>query len=218
MVCAKIAHVTDYVAPHWGSAALVVIDVQQDFLDDGDSPIPGTSDVLPQLTALVQAFRAASRPIVHVVRLYEPGGSDIDLIRRDAVEQGLRVVAPGSDGAQIPQQLLPAPTTLMPETLLSGEFQHVGAHEVIMFKPRWSAFHRTNLAQQLADWDVDTVVIAGCNLPNCPRATLFDASERDFRAVLVHDAVSQTTDERLTDLEKIGIVLTSADAVIDALS
>ena len=30
---------------------------------------------------------------------------------------------------------------------------------------------------------VDTIVVAGCNLPNCPRATLFEASERDFRTV-----------------------------------
>lgn len=51
-----------------------------------------------------------------------------------------------------------------------------------------------------------TVVVAGCNLPNCPRATLFDASERDFRTVLVTDAVSGVTVERLADLERIGVV------------
>lgn len=50
-----------------------------------------------------------------------------------------------------------------------------------------------------------TVVVAGCNLPNCPRATLFDASERDFRTVLVADAVSQASDERMADLRGIGV-------------
>ena len=69
-----------------------------------------------------------------------------------------------------------------------------------MFKPRWSAFYRTRLDQHLRDGAVTTVVVAGCNLPNCPRATLFDASERDYRAVLVRDATSQVTDERLQDL------------------
>jgi nicotinamidase-related amidase len=82
-----------------------------------------------------------------------------------------------------------------------------------MFKPRWSAFYRTGLDQHLRDRDVTTVVVAGCNLPNCPRATLFDASERDYRAVLVQDATSQVTDERLQDLALIGVTVTDAATV-----
>ncbi len=74
-----------------------------------------------------------------------------------------------------------------------------------MFKPRWSAFYRTGVEEWLRDNDCDTVVIAGCNLPNCPRATLFDASARDFRGVLVTDAVSQASSERVADLRAIGI-------------
>ena len=81
-----------------------------------------------------------------------------------------------------------------------------------MFKPRWSAFYRTALEEHLHDLAVNTVVVAGCNLPNCPRATLFDASERDFRAALVTDATSQVTPERLADLALIGVeTLTTAD-------
>lgn len=81
-----------------------------------------------------------------------------------------------------------------------------------MFKPRWSAFYRTSLDEHLRDLGVNTVVVAGCNLPNCPRATLFDASERDYRAVLVTDATSQVTPERLADLALIGVgALNTAD-------
>ena len=65
---------------------------------------------------------------------------------------------------------------------------------------------------------VDTVVVAGCNLPNCPRATLFDASERDYRTVLVADATSQVTAGRLADLELIGTRLRSVDDVVRGLS
>ncbi|WP_229123695.1 isochorismatase family protein [Enemella evansiae] len=64
---------------------------------------------------------------------------------------------------------------------------------------------------------LDTIVVAGCNLPNCPRATLFDATERDFRSVLVVDAVSQLSDERLTDLEAIGVRLLQTRHVVDQL-
>ena len=84
---------------------------------------------------------------------------------------------------------------------------------MILYKPRWSAFHRTRLDDHLRDLDVTTVVVAGCNLPNCPRATLFDASERDYRTVLVTDATSQTTTERLDDLALIGVILAEVDEV-----
>jgi nicotinamidase-related amidase len=147
------------------------------------------------------------------VRLYEPGGSDVDLVRRSAIEAGAAVVAPGSAGSQIPAEVAGGAALDAPR-LLRGEAQPIGEREVIVFKPRWSAFHRTSLEAWLCEQDIDTVVVAGCNLPNCPRATLFDASERDFRTVLVEDAVSQVTPERLADLAALGVqVLTSGAAV-----
>jgi nicotinamidase-related amidase len=82
-----------------------------------------------------------------------------------------------------------------------------------MFKPRWSAFYRTDLDRHLHDLAVTTVVVAGCNLPNCPRATLFDASERDYRSVLVTDATSQATPQRLHDLELIGVHLATSTVI-----
>jgi nicotinamidase-related amidase len=209
---------TDYTSPKWDSAALVVIDVQRDFLDEGSWTIPGTSDVLPQLTSLVEAFRKARRPIVHVVRFYEPGGSDVDLLRRDTIEGGTKMAAPGTDGAEIAAGLLPDDSQLDAEHLLSGKPQIVTDDEVVLFKPRWSAFFRTDLESWLRVRNVDTVVVAGCNLPNCPRATLFDASERDFRTVLVTDAVSQITEERVADVQRIGVELRTTAEAVDSLT
>jgi nicotinamidase-related amidase len=209
---------TDYTAPQWSRSALVIIDVQADFLDGGASPIPGTLEALDAMADTIAAFRRAGRPIVHVIRLYEPGGSDVDLPRRALVESGAALVAPRSAGSQIPSALLGQPVELDPDVLLAGEPQVVGDDEIILFKPRWSAFHRTPLDAWLRERDVTTVVVAGCNLPNCPRASLFDASERDFRAVLVTDAVSQVTEERLEDLRRIGVNLLASGEVEMALA
>ena len=203
-----------YTEPNWGSSALVVIDLQYDFIEGGASPIPGTAAVVPYVVNLAAAFRAADRPIAHVVRLYEPGGSDVDLPRREAVENGARIVAPGSDGAQIPTEVVAHANHLEANRLLAGDVQQLGEREVIFFKPRWSAFHRTELESWLRKQGCDTVLVAGCNLPNCPRATLFDASERDFRTALATDAVSQTTEERLADLERIGVQLLLTDQIL----
>lgn len=203
----------DHTSLDWGSAALVVIDVQNDFVN-GAMPVPGTAAVLPRLSRLLDAFRRAGMPIVHAVRLYEPGSSDVDPVRREAIEQGARIVAPGTRGAQIPRAVTGRPVTLDTARLLAGEPQAVSATEVILHKPRWSAFHRTGLQAWLSDRDVTSVLVAGCNLPNCPRATLFDATERDLRAGVVTDAVSQTSPERLADLALIGVQQVTVDDVL----
>ena len=95
----------DLTAPHFDSSALLVIDVQVDFLDEGAWTIAGTSDRLARIAALAAAYRSVARPIVHVVRPYD--GDDVDLVRRTALREGAQMVRPGSPGAQIAPQLLP---------------------------------------------------------------------------------------------------------------
>lgn len=202
-----------FTAPHFESSALLVIDTQVDFLDGGASPIAGTSDRLPEMTRLIEAYRSTGRPIVHVIRLYN--GDDIDLVRRAAIQQGAPIVRPGSAGAQIAPALLPDPDVeLDSDALLAGGLQQVGKNEVVMWKPRWSAFYRTPLDDNLRNLGVDTVVVAGCNFPNCPRATIFDASERDYRIVVAQDATSQVTPDRLADAVELGVCAMSTEAVL----
>jgi nicotinamidase-related amidase len=81
----------------------------------------------------------------------------------------------------------------------------VGSDEHVVFKPRWNAFFGTRLDEWLRGRCVDTVVVAGCNFPNCPRGTLFGASERDYRAVAVSDAISQWTPTAAAELAGIGV-------------
>jgi len=49
--------------------------------------------------------------------------------------------------------------------------------EWIMYKPRWGAYYNTILEKYLHNIGVNTVVVGGCNFPNCPRATIYEASE-----------------------------------------
>lgn len=46
---------TDYITPRWDRSALVVIDLQRDFLDDGQAAIQGTTGVVPNVASLVKA-------------------------------------------------------------------------------------------------------------------------------------------------------------------
>jgi nicotinamidase-related amidase len=80
-----------------------------------------------------------------------------------------------------------------------------------MYKPRWGAFYATSLENHLRALDVDAVVICGCNFPNCPRTTIYEASERDFRITFVPDATSAVYDRGLEELRGIGVTIRDAN-------
>jgi nicotinamidase-related amidase len=61
-------------------------------------------------------------------------------------------------------------------------------------------------------------VFAGCNLPNCPRASIVEAHERDFRVVLVTDAVSQVSEQGLREVAGLGTVLMSTAETVEAVT
>lgn len=205
-----------YLSPEFAAAALLTVDTQRDALDGGAIEIAGTSQALPEMQGLVEAFRSAQRPIVHVVRLYRPDGENVDLCRRSLVEGGAQVLAPGTHGAELALELLPDDCfTLDSGLLLSGGIQALGPREAVVYKPRWSAFFDTPLEAHLRDLGVSTLVFAGCNFPNCPRASIYDASCRDFRLVLAEDAVSGLRERDRAELENIGVSLLRSAAIVE---
>ncbi|HEV7452704.1 MAG TPA: isochorismatase family cysteine hydrolase [Pseudonocardiaceae bacterium] len=206
-----------HIAPDLGRSALVIIDTQVDFVDGGACPIPGTTQILPNIAHLLAAYRDAALPIVHVIRLYD--GDDVDLPRRAAIAAGAPIVRPGAVGSQIaPELRLAGAPDLDAPTLIAGHLQNLGPHEVAVWKPRWSAFHRTALNQHLADRGVHTIVFAGCNYPNCPRASIYDASERDYRVLIASDAISGVEDHHLEEAGLIGAIHASSDSIIHMLA
>lgn len=80
-----------------------------------------------------------------------------------------------------------------------------------MYKPRWGAFYNTPLIVHLDALGVGSVVVCGCNFPNCPRATLYEASERDLRIGLITDATSGLYARARSELQAIGTTLLEAD-------
>jgi nicotinamidase-related amidase len=203
-----------WTAPQWDRVALLTIDTQADFIEGGATPVPGTAAVLPAIAGLTAAFRRANAPIIHVVRLYPD--DDVDLVRRSLLASGAPVVRPGSPGSQpAPAILPPGAPELDPDQLLRGEFQPLGPGEWAMWKPRWGAFHRTALEAFLRARGITTVAIAGCNYPNCPRAAVFGASERDLRIVVAADAISGVDDRHLAEAARLGATHAPA-AVIEA--
>jgi nicotinamidase-related amidase len=170
------------------------------------------------MRALAEAFRRAGQPIVHVVRLYRADGANVDPCRRKNVEEGGQVLTPGTPGSQLASPVLPNPNlTLDDELLLSGGVQAVGPLESAIYKPRWGAFYETPLEEHLRELGVTTLVFCGCNFPNCPRTSIYEASERDFRMVVARDAVSGLYERGERELVGIGVHMLSSAEVVEQL-
>ena len=207
-----------YTDPEWSKSALITIDTQCDTLDGQPFEVPGTSTILPRIEALLNIYRKADMPIIHIVRIYKEDGSNVDLCRRDLIEGGTKFMLAGSPGSQLALELLPrGGIELDTELLLSGGIQRLNPNEVVIYKPRWGAFYNTPLEQYLRKLGISTLVFSGCNFPNCPRTSIYEASERDFRVVLVEDAISGLYEQGRRELCNIGVELFSVKQVIDAV-
>ena len=57
---------------------------------------------------LVQVYKDQGYRIIHVIRLYRAYGSNVDICCRRDIEDGKQVVIPGSDGAEIMDELKPS--------------------------------------------------------------------------------------------------------------
>ncbi|WP_342744740.1 cysteine hydrolase family protein [Mycolicibacterium vulneris] len=142
-------------------------------------------------------------------------GSNAEPVRKDLVVGLTPMLRPGTPGRLLAPGIAPDPTAQFDdELLLSGQAQQLADQEIVLYKPRWGAFFATTLEDHLRENHVDTVVIAGCNYPNCPRTSIYEASERDYRVVLVEDAVSGLYDRGRTEMINIGVTLHRAESVI----
>lgn len=208
-----------YTSPDFQHAALITIDVQNDTLDGQPFEVPGASASLPKMQRLLEIFRARNFPIVHIVRIYRSDGSNVDLCRRQAVEQGAALFLADSNGCQLPLELLPQPGTRLDcQLLLTGQIQAIGSNEVIIYKSRWGAFFQTPLEKHLDALNINTLVFMGVNFPNCPRTSIYEAGERDFKIVGVRDALAGLYPAGEQEMKNIGVRLMTVQEVIDSIS
>jgi nicotinamidase-related amidase len=106
----------------------------------------------------------------------------------------------------------------IPSAFWRGEVQELAPDEVVIYKPRWGAFYNTPLEAHLRRLDVSSLAFCGCNFPNCPRTSIYEASERDFRVVVVENAVSGLYDRGRDELRAIGATLMTGEEIAEAVA
>lgn len=205
-----------YTYPDYNNCAVVTIDTQNDFsLPGAVAEIAGTVNVLPHMKLILDACRSRDIPIFHVIRLYKEDGSNVDICRRELIETGVRIVTPGSTGADLVEMISPKNSIQLDDKeLLQGTIQLIADNEWVMYKPRWGAFYQTNLEAFLRVKNIDTLIFIGCNFPNCPRTSIYQASERDFKVVMIEDAISGVYDKGIHEMRNIGVKVTSTEELI----
>ncbi|MFE6795910.1 cysteine hydrolase family protein [Paenibacillus chitinolyticus] len=209
-----------YIQPNLVTSALLTIDTQNDFsLPGAPAEIPGTSEVLPVMGRLLEQCRAHGIPVIHVIRIYERDGSNADLCRKAMIEAGAAIAAPGTWGADLADAIKPPHAEeLRFEALLGGEIQAIGEREWVVYKSRWGAFYNTQLEDFLKERGIDTLIFTGCNFPNCPRTSMYEASERDFKAIMVEDAISGVYEKGKEEIRNIGISIYDSASLIRDLN
>jgi len=207
-----------YTKPDYENAALLTIDMQIDFLHPDGEDRYDRKRAVNAAARLARLFRQTGRPVVHIVRLYMEDGSNADLCRREELELGkLRRVLPDSEGAKVVESILEQDCDLDTDLLLRGEFQQINDNEYIIYKPRFGAFYDTPLDELLTVKGVNTIVFTGFNFPNCPRSSIYEASERDYRIVFAEDGISNMYSRGMAELEAIGAVKFSSGALMEEI-
>lgn len=208
-----------YVHPDFTRCVVITIDTQNDFsLPGAVAEIKGTYEVLPQMKKLLYLCRTMGIPIIHVIRLYKDDGSNADICRRARIEAGTAIVRPDSFGADLVEDIKPIETVhFNHHSLLEGNIESIGHQEWVMYKPRWGAFYQTLLEKFLQEHDLDTLIFIGCNFPNCPRTSMYEASERDFKIAMVQDAMSGVYPKGLEEIRNIGAAVYTTDEILQEL-
>jgi nicotinamidase-related amidase len=167
-------------------SALVIIDMQRDFCDDGGYAAQAGLDTarlagtIGNIRLLLDAARSASLLVVHTREGHLPDLSDCPpakLARSIAAGAPIgqrgpmgRLLERGEYGHDIIDQLGPQPG------------------EPVIDKPGYGAFHRTGLEALLQSRAIQTLILCGVTTEVCVHSTLREAVDRGFSCITVGDA------------------------------
>jgi nicotinamidase-related amidase len=157
-----------------GRAALLVIDVQKDFVK------PPMQPMVDALAALIAKARAADVFVVYVQNFVMRNGmshTPAEFVRRGNVGLAMDVTVDGTKGQEFVDDIAPQ------------------ANDPVIRKLRLDSFYGTNLDTLLRARKIETVLITGVATHGCVTGTSYAAQARDFNVVVVKDCVATWSDE-----------------------
>lgn len=155
----------------WGdSPAILVVDLTRQFSDD-DWPLGRSDTGDPAVEANARLLAVARERDVPVVYMKGLGPDDLLELDSDRISKSTGHFDP-EVGNTIRREIAPRDD------------------DVVIQKPRRSAFFGTRLESLFNEHDIDTVVVTGMVTSGCIRATVVDAFERDYRVIVPVECVA----------------------------
>jgi len=170
-----------------GRTALVMIDMQRDFVEPGGfgaslgNDLAPVAAMVPTALALLEWARTLGLHIVHTKECHRPDLSDCPPAKRTRGNPTLRIGDPGPMGrllidGEAGSDFIPALRPLPGETVLP--------------KPGKGAFHATALGEILHNWGTTHLILAGVTTEVCVQTTMREANDRGYDCLLVEDATA----------------------------
>jgi nicotinamidase-related amidase len=166
------------------STALVIIDMQRDFVEHGGfgeslgNDVTLLQAIIPTCQAVLRAWRAAGGYVVHTRESHEPDLSDCPPAKRLRGNPSLRIgdegpmgriLVQGEPGNQIVPELAPI------------------AGELVIDKPGKGAFYATPLQQALQSRGITHLIFMGVTTEVCVQTSMREANDRGYDCLLIED-------------------------------
>jgi nicotinamidase-related amidase len=188
--------------------ALVIIDMQRDFLEPGGfgaalgNDVSLLAPIVPNLAKLLQAFRNCGLTIVHTKECHQPDLSDCPPAKRSRGRGTLRI---GEEGP-------------MGRILIAGEPGNdfvpaltPRSGEIVLAKPGKGAFYATDLQAKLRNLGISQLIVTGVTTEVCVQTTMREANDRGYECLLVEDA----TESYFPEFKKATLEMVRAqDAIV----
>ncbi len=165
-------------------SALVIIDMQRDFLEPGGFGAALGNDVsllkaaVEPIGNVLKAAREAGMLVIHTREGHRPDLADAPPLKVDRGDPATRIGAPGPMG----------------RILVRGEPGHdiipelyPVAGEPVIDKPGKGAFYQTDLELMLKNRGIETLLVCGVTTEVCVNTTIREANDRGFRCIALAD-------------------------------
>jgi nicotinamidase-related amidase len=190
-----------------GKTALIVIDMQRDFVLPGGfgeslgNDVDQLLKVIPPLAALISAAREAGMMVIHTREGHEPDLSDCPPAKLNRGAPSKRIGDPGKYG----------------RILIRGEYGHdildelaPVEGELVIDKPGKGAFYATELQDVLAGAGITQLLVTGVTTEVCVHTTTREANDRGYECLVVSDCVGSYFPE----FQRVGLEMIKAQGGI----
>jgi len=189
------------------STALVIIDMQRDFVEPGGfgetlgNDVSLLEAVVPPLQKVLAAARDIGLTVIHTREGHRPDLSDCPPAKLNRGDPSLRIGAPGPKG----------------RILIRGEYGHdiiddlaPLPDELVIDKPGKGSFHGTTFGAELVERGITSLIVTGVTTEVCVHTTVREANDRGYECLVLSDCVGSYFPE----FQRIGLAMIAAQGGI----